>query len=41
MKITDSCIQMDSQHSLIKQQSSKETFEFWTQEQNQITNEMF
>lgn len=39
MKITDSRVQMNAQWSAVKQHTVKETMEFWTQEQNQTTND--
>lgn len=39
MKIADSNVQMNAQWSAVKQHTVKETTEFWTQEQNQITND--
>ncbi|MGI6124609.1 MAG: hypothetical protein ACOYIG_10595 [Acetivibrionales bacterium] len=39
MKIADSRVQMNAQWSAVKQHSAKETIQFWTQEQNQITND--
>ncbi|NLE25421.1 MAG: hypothetical protein GX625_08785 [Clostridiaceae bacterium] len=39
MKIADSSVQMNAQWSAVKQHSAKETIQFWTQEQNQITND--
>lgn len=39
MKIAESRVQLNAQWSAVKQQSSKETIQFWDQEQNQITNE--
>ena len=39
MKIADSRVQMNAQWSAVKYQSANETIQFWTQEQNQITND--
>ncbi|NLB78439.1 MAG: hypothetical protein GX796_06225 [Clostridiaceae bacterium] len=39
MKIADSCVQMDAQWSAVKQHSTKERIQFWTQELNLNTEE--